>query len=267
MSEEKEVYQSADITELAKALVMLQSKLEHVGRSEENPYHHSRYAPLPDCWDVLRPLLAEGQLCVTQTGRPSSPDTILLETQITHAPSGQWKRGIMTFATITYGKDGRVLPPNPQASKSAITYARRTGLEAITGLCEAQDDDDAELAMQRHETTPAQQFARHAPAAPLSPPTATGLTPTCPECAGQMVDNRKRHREDKAAGKRYPAPAWRCANYKHLCECGKGFFPFVKQPDNTWKPATECPDCNSAVPGPKVLSGCLILATFSPPIA
>lgn len=132
--------QSEDISKLAEALVELQYALEGVKKDSANDYFKSKYADLHSCQGALRePLYANG-LAVTQTTRTTESGAVLVTTLV--HKSGQWIKGELPLAAKK--------ADDPQAQGSAITYARRYALCAITGLC--QMDDDAEAAMQRKDT-------------------------------------------------------------------------------------------------------------------
>jgi len=89
--------------------------------------------------------LTSNGLAVTQIADIDSEGRAVLETVLMHT-SGEWIKGRLPLLANK---------PDPQAQGSAITYARRYSLSAIIGLC-TEDDDDAERAMDRDNTTPTQ---------------------------------------------------------------------------------------------------------------
>ena len=128
---------SAEIKEIAAALNQLQAKLEGAKKDADNPYFKSKYADLEGIWCVLREHMPALGLSVTQTmgWLPVGEDIkTTLRTTLLHT-SGQYISGEMPLMPSQQ---------NPQGQGSAITYARRYCLAAITGVY--QVDDDAEAA-------------------------------------------------------------------------------------------------------------------------
>lgn len=133
---------SPEINHIAAAVVAMQATLEHATKDAVNPHFKSRYADLASCWTALKPHLTPNGLAVVQTvtlcrceSDECRHDGFVLRTLLVHAPSGQWfKSDLPLYPQMS----------DPQKVGSAITYARRYGLCAITGLY--QDDDDANLA-------------------------------------------------------------------------------------------------------------------------
>jgi len=127
---------SESLNELAGALAKAQSQMQGASKSAENPYFKSKYADLQSCWEALRKPLSDNGLSVVQTMGPTT-DIVFLETMLLHT-SGQF---IISSISLKPAKQ------DPQSFGSAISYARRYSLAAITGLFQA--DDDAEQAMPR----------------------------------------------------------------------------------------------------------------------
>ena len=151
--------QSEEIGELAKALSKMQSVLGGTAKSKNNPFFKSKYSSLEDVWDAIREPLTDNGLSVVQTNRHGRetattifktewvPDikksipvavvgedrivSVVISTTLLHT-SGQWISGELELVP---------LKNDPQALGSAITYGRRYGLAAITGVY--QEDDDA----------------------------------------------------------------------------------------------------------------------------
>ena len=129
-----ESYCSADIIQLAKAMLQVQKELAPVTKDATNPYTRSKYATLNAIMEVCKPVLLAHGIWLTQITVPSEPGTVALLTKLTHAETGQYQ------ASIT------VLPlqkPDSQGAGSAITYARRYALTAMLGMV-TEDDDDGE---------------------------------------------------------------------------------------------------------------------------
>lgn len=118
--------------ELYKAIIKLQSKLGSAPKTSANPHFRSKYADLAECWDTLRTPLAECELCVIQSTLIDQ-NGVVLQTTLAHS-SGQ---SVTSFYPVRPVKD------DPQGMGSALTYARRYSLAAITGLTQADDDGNA----------------------------------------------------------------------------------------------------------------------------
>lgn len=133
------IEQSAEISALAEALSKAQGKITGALKDSANPFFKSKYADLASVWDACRDQLAANGLSVVQING-NDADRITVTTMLMHS-SGQWVRGVCSAKPA---KD------DAQATGSVITYLRRYGLAAITGV--AQVDDDANAAAGRKET-------------------------------------------------------------------------------------------------------------------
>lgn len=139
----------AEHANLAEALAAFQAELPGVGkgntanvRSDKGNYSY-RYADLADISKTVLPLLGKHGLAFT--ARPTlDGDRFVLEYQLIHAGgdalSGRYP--------LQNGK--------PQEVGSAITYARRYALCAVTGIA-ADEDDDGKEASQRYEEATAEE--------------------------------------------------------------------------------------------------------------
>ncbi len=125
--------QSVEIDKLAEALSEMQAEILTVKKESTNPFFKSRYADLESCWEAIREALTGHGFAITQTMGYLFEGTqciTTLKTTLMHK-SGQWISGEMPL----------FLPKlDPQAQGSAITYARRYGVAAITGLVQTDDD-------------------------------------------------------------------------------------------------------------------------------
>lgn len=125
---------------LAAALAKAQGQIKGAIRDGENVYFlrggkPSTYSSLMAVWDACRAPLSVNELAVTQTlGYVVVAGAVYttLKTKLAHS-SGEWESGVQLIRPV---KD------DPQGIKSAITYARRAGLEAIAGVAPADDSDD-----------------------------------------------------------------------------------------------------------------------------
>lgn len=128
--------QSELINELATSLAKAQGEITFAAKDSVNPHFKSKYADLAAVWEACRGPLTKYGLSVTQTMDYINGQLMLLTTLL-HS-SGQWMKSV--YPIITQRQD-------PQAYGAAVTYGRRYSLAAIVGI--AQDDDDAEKAMDR----------------------------------------------------------------------------------------------------------------------
>lgn len=122
---------SPSIDVLAAALVQAVGELSDVpkGREANVGQYRYRYADLADLLGMARPVLARHGIAVLQQVT-SEPGTVLVWTTFVHT-SGQY---------ITQAPFGMADGKTPQATGSAVTYARRYALLAALGLA-AEDDD------------------------------------------------------------------------------------------------------------------------------
>jgi hypothetical protein len=152
MSDEFEFQrQSGEIDQLVAAMNRAQLAMVPAKKDATNPFFHSKYADLPAVWDALHSFRVEG-IVATQSPMESPDGYIVLETQLTHT-SGQWMRSRLKMRV---GKD------DPQGYGSAITYARRYALGAMTGLVTEEDDDGNAASPQPTTKNFAQKFPEQA---------------------------------------------------------------------------------------------------------
>lgn len=123
---------SESITALVPALVAFRNSITNPPRDGYNPHFRNRYTTLNTLIEHVTPILAAHSLAVVQLVGELNVTTLMIH------KSGEYI-GIQT--TLVLDKQSM------QALGSAITYARRYGLEAITGVA-SQDDDDANAASQ-----------------------------------------------------------------------------------------------------------------------
>ena len=125
--------QSESITNLAKALSIVQGKLTYAKKDSANPFFKSKYADLESVWDACRDLLSDNGLAVVQLPGEYFEGTMALTTIITHS-SGEWISQQMSLP---------VTKPDAQGAGSALTYMRRYALAAVVGVVQADDDGNA----------------------------------------------------------------------------------------------------------------------------
>lgn len=148
--------QSEQINELTGALAKAQTTVKNATLNKVNPHFKSKYADLAAIFDAVRKPLADNGLIVTQTTEIRDGGFVLV-TMLAHS-SGQWI------------KSEYPLPANgrPQEIGSALTYARRYSLSAITGIA-ADEDDDANAAQDSGQKVDAKAIAPRKEAPPVQP--------------------------------------------------------------------------------------------------
>jgi hypothetical protein len=125
--------QSEQIDKLTEAMAKAQAVMENATLNKINPHFKSKYADLAAIFDAVRKPLAAQGLIVTQTTELREGGFVLVTT-LAHS-SGQFIKS--EYPLPVAGK--------PQEVGSALTYARRYSLSAITGIA-ADEDDDANAA-------------------------------------------------------------------------------------------------------------------------
>jgi hypothetical protein len=133
------------INELASALCNAQGQMGGAVKDSSNPFFKSSYADLTSVIKAIKQPFSDNGLSYTQFP-VSNEHGVGVSTRLMHI-SGQWLE--MEYTLPTVKKD-------PQASGSAITYARRYALQSIAGIPTA--DDDAESAMLRGEKSEQEKY-------------------------------------------------------------------------------------------------------------
>lgn len=132
MSETLTNLQTDTIAELAKALAAAQGSMGNAVKDSANPFFKSSYSSLASVREACQEHLSKFGIAVIQS--PTFIDGAqYLCTTLAHS-SGQWMRG---FYPINPVKN------DPQGVGSAITYARRYALAAMTGVAPEDDDGNA----------------------------------------------------------------------------------------------------------------------------
>jgi len=127
-----EVWKSDDIDKLATALSKAQSEMKGAEKKSVNPFFKSNYADLHTVIESSFPSLTKHGLSVVQ-GNESRPGEFFVTTMLLHS-SGQWIKSKLKMP---------VEKATAQSVGSVITYGRRYGLSAITGISQYDDDGNA----------------------------------------------------------------------------------------------------------------------------
>ena len=92
-------YQSESVTELAKALILVQQNLQPALKDASNPFTKSTYASLNSVMESCREILLRNGVWLTQLPVPAPEHLgggyIGLLTKLTHAESGQYQSSLM----------------------------------------------------------------------------------------------------------------------------------------------------------------------------
>lgn len=135
---------------LVKALIAARRAIGNtVGKDSNNPHFKARYASLGATLDVADRLLEHGILPM-QRNESHGADGVCVVTELVHE-SGEW---VLSRLFVPAAKH------DAQGFGSAITYARRYGLQVVCSL--AADDDDGNAASR---PTPMASVAKFAAAA------------------------------------------------------------------------------------------------------
>ena len=128
---------SPTINKIAAALVKAQVAMTGAKKGAANPFFKSKYADLPAVVEAIKEPLNNNGITFMQVIGVNG-GMVVVETVLLHE-SGEFISG-ETPVIVAKAND-------PQALGSAITYAKRYGLQAIAGL--PTEDDDGEKAMGR----------------------------------------------------------------------------------------------------------------------
>jgi hypothetical protein len=123
---------SETIAELASALNKAQSEMSGAKKTAKNPFFKSNYANLEEVIHCIKEPFADNGLSFMQF--PITTDGFAgVETVILHS-SGEWISGEFML---------KCSKNDPQGMGSAITYAKRYGLQGACGIPSEDDDGNA----------------------------------------------------------------------------------------------------------------------------
>ena len=160
------------------AFLAAQRNMSNAVTGAKNPFYNSKYADLNSIRAAVYPALLEQGIYVTQVIEPFN-DGIAVVTSLIHAESDTRldtkipvyvKKSFHTLdeysvkttrtdeeegkmpktITTTENKKHFIEQNDPQALGSAITYARRYGLQSICGIGVEDDDGNASAGAQQH---------------------------------------------------------------------------------------------------------------------
>lgn len=137
---------SAEHKNVYAAICAAQLEFGTVTKGSVNPAFKSRYADLADVAGVVIPTLARHGVCVVQYFIGDSLD--VMRTEFIHADS---ETKLSCDVPLIVEKR------NMQGMKSATTYAKRIGLESLSGVAPEDDDGNAASAAAPQNTRPERQ--------------------------------------------------------------------------------------------------------------
>lgn len=136
---------SEGIVEISKSLVKAQKEMSAAKKGASNPFFKSKYADFNSVLEACKDALNDNGITILQPHsliQLSEKEIAVVETILLHE-SGEF---VSSQTKIEVAKQN-----DPQALGSAITYARRYGLQSLVSL--PTSDDDGESAMSRNTTT------------------------------------------------------------------------------------------------------------------
>ena len=132
---------SEQLSELFSALAKAQGMMSPATKDSVNPHFKSAYADLDSVMSALRLPLSSNGLAIFHSATTDGAQ-VTVRTFLAHS-SGQF----ISFSLTATAKSS-----DPQAIGSAITYLRRYGAMAITGLAPSDDDGNAATGDKRHHS-------------------------------------------------------------------------------------------------------------------
>ncbi len=138
---------SETISKITSAFLKAQKAMEGAKKGGSNPYFKSKYADLSSVLEACKSALNENGISIlqphTSTFNPVTGEEVhYVETLLVHE-SGEF------FSSATKMEVAK--KNDPQSLGSAISYARRYGLQSLISL--PAEDDDGEAAMGRTKTS------------------------------------------------------------------------------------------------------------------
>jgi hypothetical protein len=153
---------SESINELATALSKAQGQMGGAKKDSDNPFFKSKYADLASVVEAIRGPLAEQGLSYVQLPVVTEREEVQIETALLHS-SGQWISSVVTVPVAKLDAHGY---------GSALTYARRYGLQSMVGV-PAMDDDGNAAVSAKPRATEAEMTPSTVPGPRFPPETAT----------------------------------------------------------------------------------------------
>ena len=123
---------SETIVKLAEALAKFQAEVKNPPNTKVNPYYKSKYAPLDEVLNTVRPVLGKYGLSFFQNQVTDDNGRVGVITLLMHS-SGEFLESDAIYATPEKN--------TPQGLGSVSTYLRRYQLSSVLGIASEDDDD------------------------------------------------------------------------------------------------------------------------------
>lgn len=123
---------SETIVKLAEALAKFQAEVKNPPNTKVNPYYKSKYAPLDEVLNTVRPVLGKYGLSFFQNQVTDDNGKVGVITLLMHS-SGEFLESDAIYATPEKN--------TPQGLGSVSTYLRRYQLSSVLGIASEDDDD------------------------------------------------------------------------------------------------------------------------------
>lgn len=166
---------SDSIANLAKSLAIAQGQMGGAVKGKANPFFKSVYADLSSVVDAIRDPLSANGLSFVQVTHPSERNEVIIETVLMHE-SGEWLSGTLAMP---------VSKADAQGYGSAITYAKRYGLQGLLGVPSEDDDGNAAAKAKPKAENKATPIAAATADIPVNPEDEAYLQ----ELAGSLVQD------------------------------------------------------------------------------
>ncbi len=138
---------SESIEKIASAMAKAQAEMTDAVKDSDNPFYKSKYADYTEVKKACFPALNKHEIAVVQGAKAVEQGSMDVTTMLVHS-SGQFFK---TTVRVKIGKN------DAQGQGSAITYGRRYGLAAITGVGQEDDDGNAAVSQQQPARPPQRQ--------------------------------------------------------------------------------------------------------------
>ncbi len=194
------------------ALIKAKQDFGSLKVNSDNPYFNSKYLDLAGVQDATDAALHKNGLVVIQTTDITETGHPVLVTTLAHE-SGEAIAGRYPLTP----KEAN----NPQSLGGCVTYARRYALMGMLGVS-PEDDDGNAASGTGHRPVATTTSTSTAPATPRPTAPPTSAAPACPDCGGQMWDNRAK----KASGEyQQNRPDFSCKKQGGDANCRGAIWP------------------------------------------
>lgn len=134
---------------LAAAFVAFQSEITNPKETACNPFFNSKYAPLSEVLNTVRPILAKHGLCVLQSASSADGEIMEIHTTILHSSGEKYEAKPLSIKIqqssldVEKNEDGKAKKKKNAAQEigGIITYLRRYALSSVLGISSEEDVD------------------------------------------------------------------------------------------------------------------------------